>query len=83
MLLFCGINLSTAETPAATRVVGDFMPLTHGLRAVRDVLAGRSVATGDWLRELAIGVACTVIACVLLQVFARQARADASLDISA
>lgn len=83
MLLFCGINLSATQTPAAMRVVGDFLPLTHGLRAVRDLLAGRSPATSDWLAELAILAAYAVIAWLLLQVFARRARIDASLDLSA
>jgi ABC-2 type transport system permease protein len=81
MMLLCGVNLTTAETPPVLRAIGEAIPLTHGLRATRAVIAGRTPATADWVAEVIIAVVYTVLACFLLQLFARLARAGATLDL--
>ncbi|BCL16673.1 ABC transporter permease [Micromonospora sagamiensis] len=82
MMLLCGVNLTPAETSGVLALLGEALPLTHGLRAIRDVIAGRPVTTAAWTTELLLVFAYGAAACVFLAYFARQARSKATLDLS-
>jgi ABC-2 type transport system permease protein len=82
MLLVCGVNIPPAELPRWMQVVGDVVPLTHGIEAAREVVAGASlsdVSTLVWT-ELAIGAAYTAAAFVLFRIFEQLSRRSAALD---
>ncbi|HZM76387.1 MAG TPA: ABC transporter permease [Candidatus Limnocylindrales bacterium] len=82
MMLFCGVNLASDTTTPLLTMIGDVLPLTHGLFAVREVLAGRAFPLGAVATELFIGVCCAAAACVLLRFFERRVRIAATLDLA-
>jgi len=45
MIIFCGVNIPTNALPSAVQVVGNLLPVTHGLRAVRAVIDGAAYAS--------------------------------------
>ena len=45
MMIFCGVNIPTSALPPAIQVVGNLLPVTHGLQAVRAIIDGASYAS--------------------------------------
>lgn len=82
-LLFCGVNIPLSELPAWMQVVGNVLPFTHGLQAVRLAAdgAGLDQVGGLILVELLIGVIYAVLAFLLFRVLERSSRANATLDV--
>jgi ABC-2 type transport system permease protein len=82
-LLFCGVNIPLSELPAWMQVVGNVLPFTHGLQAVRQAAdgAGLDQVGGLILVELLIGVIYAVLAFVLFRVLERSSRRNATLDV--
>jgi ABC-2 type transport system permease protein len=82
-LLFCGVNIPLSELPAWMQVVGNVLPFTHGLQAVRQAAdgAGLGQVGGLILVELLIGVIYAVLAFVLFRVLERSSRRNATLDV--
>ena len=42
MMIFCGINVPTSALPPVVRWIGNLLPMTHGLQAVRAIIDGAS-----------------------------------------
>jgi ABC-2 type transport system permease protein len=82
-LLFCGVNIPLSELPAWMQLVGNVLPFTHGLQAVRLAAdgAGLDQVGGLILVELLIGVIYAVLAFLLFRVLERSSRANATLDV--
>jgi ABC-2 type transport system permease protein len=82
-LLFCGVNIPLSELPAWMQLVGNVLPFTHGLQAVRLAAdgAGLDQVGGLILVELLIGVIYAVLAFLLFHVLERSSRANATLDV--
>jgi ABC-2 type transport system permease protein len=82
MLLVCGVNIPPDELPQWMQAVGDVVPLTHGIEAAREVVAGASLGEVSGLvwTELGIGAAYTAAAFLLFRVFESQSRRNAALD---
>jgi len=77
MMILCGVNLQPDALGPAAQRVAEFLPLTHGLSAIRLTLdsGGASAEVGrQALLELAAGSAWLVMAVVALQVLARRSR---------
>jgi ABC-2 type transport system permease protein len=45
MIIFCGINIPTSAMPAWVQVIGNLLPVTHGLQAVRALIDGATYAS--------------------------------------
>jgi ABC-2 type transport system permease protein len=45
MMIFCGINVPTSALPPVIRFIGNLLPVTHGLQAVRAIIDGASYAS--------------------------------------
>jgi ABC-2 type transport system permease protein len=82
MLLFCGVNVPQEDLPGWMQVVGDAMPMTHGIKAAREVAAGGSLSASAGLvgAELLVGAVWGAIAFGLFKVFEVESRRRASLD---
>lgn len=82
VIVLCGVNVPTSLLPEWLRAIGDAMPLTHGIAAARDVVAGRSLASVDGLlgTEIGIGAAYLVAGYALFRVFEWESRRRASLE---
>jgi ABC-2 type transport system permease protein len=83
ILLFCGVNIPLAELPGWMQVVGNLLPFTHGLEAVRLATdgAGLNEVGGLIGIELGVGIAYAVLAFALFTYLERSARANATLDV--
>ena len=83
ILLFCGVNIPVDELPGWMQVVGNLLPFTHGLEAVRQAADGAGLAQVGGLIgiEALVGVAYAVAAFALFVFLERSARANATLDV--
>jgi ABC-2 type transport system permease protein len=83
ILLFCGVNIPLAELPGWMQVIGNLLPFTHGLEAVRRAAdgAGLGQVSGLILIEALIGVAYAVAAFLLFSYLEMSARRNATLDV--
>ncbi len=83
ILLFCGVNIPLAELPAWMQVVGNLLPFTHGLEAVRQAADGAGFGQVGGLIgiEVLIGVAYATAAFFLFSYLERSARQNATLDV--
>lgn len=82
LLLFCGVNIPLDRLPHWMAVTSAYLPLTHGIAAARRLAdgAGLGAVSGLIARELAVGVAYTVVGFALLVFFERESRRKATLD---
>lgn len=64
MIIFCGINIPTSALPPAIQVIGNVLPVTHGLQAVRALIDGATYAS-VWLligKEVLIALIYSAVA---------------------
>lgn len=82
LMLLCGVQTPTSFWPAPVRYVADVLPLTHGLRAVRGLLAGSPAATvlGDAGLEAGTALAWFVVAGLTFRHLAESGRRDGSIE---
>jgi ABC-2 type transport system permease protein len=82
LLLVSGANVPRDRLPDWLQAIGSGLPLTHGIEAARDLVAGQTLAdTGRLpLLELAIGVAYAGIGILLLRLLELESRRTASLE---
>ncbi|MDP9239264.1 MAG: ABC transporter permease [Actinomycetota bacterium] len=82
LLVFCGVNVPLARLPHWMAVVSDYLPLTHGIAAARQLAGGAHLGTVAGLIgwELLVGTCYVAVGFALLQVLERESRRTASLD---
>ena len=83
ILLFCGVNIPLQELPGWMQLVGNLLPFTHGLEAVRQAAdgAGLGQVGGLICIEALVGIVYAVLAFALFAYLERSARANATLDV--
>ncbi|GAC1582528.1 MAG: ABC transporter permease [Candidatus Dormibacteria bacterium] len=76
MLLFCGINVPLGSLPGWMQVVGNGVPMTHGIAAARMIAASGpgAAAVAELLREAVIGLTYGAVAYGLFRFFEEQGR---------
>jgi ABC-2 type transport system permease protein len=82
-LLFCGVNIPLEALPGWMQFVGNLLPFTHGLEAVRQAAdgAGLDQVGSLILTELLIGVIYALLAFFLFRFLEQSARRNATLDV--
>lgn len=83
LLLVSGANVPLDRLPGWLEAIGRGVPLTHGIEAVRELVAGATLAeVGDLLAtEAGIAAAYGAAGLLLLRVFELQSRRTASLEV--
>jgi ABC-2 type transport system permease protein len=83
ILLFCGVNIPLAELPGWMQTIGNLLPFTHGVEAVRLAADGAGFDRVGGLIgiEALVGIAYAVLAFALFVLLERSARANATLDV--
>lgn len=82
-MTLCGVNVPLSAYPSPVAFVARFLPLTHGLTGIRDVLAGRlGAAHGEALLELAVGLGWLLLCLATFGRFVRHGRRDGSLEFA-
>jgi ABC-2 type transport system permease protein len=84
LLIFCGVNVPLSALPAWMAAVSGWLPLTHGIAAARQVVAGAPWASVRGLvwTEAAVGAGYLVFGLVLLAYFEGESRRRATLDLA-
>lgn len=80
MLLVGGVNVPLASLPNWLQAVGQLMPMTHGIQAARDVIAGTAGSGELILLELLKALVYLGIALVMLRTLEQSSRRHAVLD---
>ncbi|EST38923.1 hypothetical protein N566_04845 [Streptomycetaceae bacterium MP113-05] len=80
MLLVSGINVPQSNLPGWLALCGDVLPMSHGIQAARDVLAGVPGVGGLLLLELAKAAGYLLVALLMLRALERSSRRHAILD---
>jgi ABC-2 type transport system permease protein len=82
LMILCGVNIPLQALPDRMTLLSSFLPLTHGLQAVRIILQGGNIESVPSLvaKELMIGCAYTVIGYVVLITSLWAARRNGSLE---
>lgn len=83
LLLCSGANVPPAYLPGALSVLGQALPLTHGLTAARAVAAGGRPADvmPQLLTELGVGIAYGIAGAAVLRLIEIRSRRTAALDL--
>jgi ABC-2 type transport system permease protein len=83
LLLLCGGSLPASALPGWMAGAGEVLPLTHGIRAIREVAAGAGLdrAYGPLLAEVLIGGCYAAAGYALLRLFEAESRRRATLDL--
>jgi ABC-2 type transport system permease protein len=84
LLLFCGVNVPLNRLPGWLSTLAQGLPVTHGAKAVRALVAGAPVSqVGNLLlAEIAVGACYAVVGVLALGVFEHEARRRATLDVA-
>ena len=82
MLLVCGVNIANDNLPGWLGAIGRCLPLTHGIEAGREIVAGTPLSdvSGLLVTEALIGLAYATAAYALFRVFEAEGRRRASLE---
>src|SRR6266508_1403678 len=81
VMTLCGVNVPLSAYPTPVAWVSRFLPLTHGLIAVRDVLDGRlGAAALQALAEAAVGAGWLGVCLLTFGWFIGRGRRDGSLE---
>jgi ABC-2 type transport system permease protein len=82
LMIFAGVNVPLSILPDWMAAAANWMPLTHGIGAAREVAAGRPLAdtTPALAAEAGLGILYTGIGLVMLAFFERESRRRATLD---
>ncbi|MEO8328361.1 MAG: ABC transporter permease [Candidatus Nanopelagicales bacterium] len=82
LLVFCGVNVALTEMPGWMAATAQWLPLTHGIEAARELVdgAGWSDVVNDVVLEAAVGMLYVAIGLVMLKLFEVESRRTASLD---
>jgi ABC-2 type transport system permease protein len=80
--VFCGVNVPRDELPRWAQLVGSALPLTHGIEAAREVVAGAALAdvSGLVATEALVGLGYAALAFALFRFFEREGRRSAALE---
>jgi ABC-2 type transport system permease protein len=81
VMTLCGINVPLAAYPGPVAWIAQCLPVTHGLIAVRDVLAGNMAAAGaQALAEAGVAVCWLAICLLTFRWFVYRGRRNGSLE---
>ena len=83
MIILCGVNFPFSFLPPFVQVIGNLLPLTHGLLAIRAVIAGASYASVWPLirAEILIGLVYAAIAWLMFAQGLRITRQRGSFEL--
>lgn len=83
LLIFSGANLDLATLPNWMQVISKFLPLTRGVTATRQIIAGETMNTiaPFLVEELLIGAIFLMIGYIMFRVFEKEAKRRGTLEV--
>ena len=82
LLVFCGTNVALDQLPGWMAAIGEWLPLTHGIEAARELAGGATLGSVDrpLLRELVTGLTYGILGLATLGWMERDSRRRATLE---
>jgi ABC-2 type transport system permease protein len=83
LTLFCGATVPVSFWPESIELLANVLPITHGLEAIRDLLAdglSRKIAVGLGL-EVVVGLAWLLVGVLIIDRTANGGRRDGSIEL--
>ena len=82
LLIFCGVNFPVASLPTAIQPASYIFPLTYGLTAARNAIAGQNLLqiAPTLAQQLAVGLAAMAIGYLLFRSFENNARKTGKIE---
>jgi ABC-2 type transport system permease protein len=82
LLIFCGVNFPVGNLPAAIQPVSYIFPLTYGLTAARNAIAGQTLfqIAPILAQQFVVGVAAIIAGYLLFRVFENNARKTGKIE---
>jgi ABC-2 type transport system permease protein len=82
LMLLCGVQVPTSFWPRPVALIAEVLPVTHGLRAIRALLANSPAATvvRDVTLEAAVGLGWLCAAALIFYRLVEGGRADGSIE---
>ena len=82
LLIFCGVNFPVANLPAAIQPMSYIFPLTYGLTAARNAIAGQDLfqIAPTLAQQFVVGVAAMAIGYLLFRSFEKNARKTGKME---
>lgn len=82
LILLCGVNFSITLLPSALQLIAHLLPLTHGLLAIRAIVAGELTSVPFYLfLETLIGCSYGISGYLLFRYAEYRARVQGTLDL--
>jgi len=85
IMAFCGVNVPSSFWPPVIRIASNLLPLTHGLRGIRGVIAGDPTSTVviQVALEILVGAVWMAVAVFSIRRVVTRGVQDGTLDIGA
>ena len=82
-LLICGVNFPLSYLPEWIQAVASALPLTYGVRAMRDAVEGAGIASisGDLMMMIGLGLLYFIISVFMFRMFEKLARNNGTYDM--
>jgi ABC-2 type transport system permease protein len=80
LMILCGVQVPTSFWPAPLQRIAQFLPLTHGLQAIRDALAGSGPVWMPLLLEACVGLGWFLVAALTFRRFADHGRKTGTIE---
>jgi len=82
-MAWCGVSVPVSFWPSGIRVLAQAIPLTHGLAAIRGVLANAPprLILRETVLEGTVGLAWLAISLLLIDRVAESGRSDGSIEL--
>lgn len=83
LMTICGVSVPASFWPGAIQLLADVLPVTHGLRAIRGVLAGADPFTIllEAAFEVAVALGWLAVAAATIDRMAESGRASGSIEL--
>lgn len=84
LMIFAGVNVPIAAMPGWMQGIAEWLPMTNGIQATRNLAAGQSLSDVRvaLLTELGLGAFYAVLGLALLRRLENESRAKATLDFA-
>ena len=82
LLIFCGVNFPVQDLPVSLQYVSNVFPLTYGITAARNAIAGATLfdISATLGQQLIVGVVALTLGYLFFQTFERKARKTGKIE---
>lgn len=80
LMILCGVQVPTTFWPSPLQWIAQILPMTHGLEAIRNALAGTGPILGPIALEISVGVGWFLVAALTFRRFVDHGRRTGTIE---